>query len=171
MEKFKHCGHVINLTIYCINTDPLSLQHTYAKWKYGINIFPPNKGVKLYVFQRDKWGNGVKDLANFQVIIYRDDDTLPSPYGDIWFQAADGFGKGTQLITFTTTASGIFSLYIEDASGNQISGCPYNFSVLASKTQLYLLFFFIFSSFLGTLYSHYFYYCEKIYEMLLYVAY
>ena len=121
-------------------TGPLSFQHTYAEWKYRVNIFPPNKGVKLYVFQKDKWGNAVGALANLQVIIYRGDETIPSPYADIWFQAAEGSGKGTQLITFTTTAAGIFSLYIEDVSGNKISGCPYNFSVLGSKNLLPSLF-------------------------------
>ncbi|KAH7277064.1 hypothetical protein KP509_39G032500 [Ceratopteris richardii] len=47
-------------------------------------------------------------------------------------QAAYGNGKGVQLITFTTTASGNFSVYLEDSSGNKIGGCPYKFFVLES---------------------------------------
>ncbi|KAI5070146.1 hypothetical protein GOP47_0014489 [Adiantum capillus-veneris] len=117
---------------FFVEDGPISLQHTYAKWKYGIDIFPPYQGVKLYVYQRDAWGNALESLVDFQVLIYRENDTEPSPFSDVWSQAAYDSGKGTQLITFTTTASGFFRLYLEDSSGNNIGGCPYKFSVLAS---------------------------------------
>ncbi|MCO5604078.1 hypothetical protein L7F22_058235 [Adiantum nelumboides] len=117
---------------FYVEDGPISLQHTYAKWKYGIDIFPPYQGVKLYVYQRDAWGNALKSLVDFQVLIYRENDTEPSPFSDVWSQAAYDAEKGTQLITFTTTASGVFWLYLEDSSGNKIEGCPYKFSVLAS---------------------------------------
>lgn len=117
--------------LFMVNDGALSLQATYARWKYDANIFTPYQGVKLYVYQRDAWGNAIGSLVSLQVLIYKGNESQPSPYSDVWSQPATGYGKGTQLTTFTTTASGTFLLFVEDSLGNQIGGCPYKFTVLS----------------------------------------
>ncbi|XP_058067826.1 protein GAMETE EXPRESSED 2 isoform X2 [Magnolia sinica] len=113
--------------LFKVRPGPLSITNCVAKWSYETNALQIFSKLEIFIHQQDWFGNLVPILFPFDARVVEKAMNLSIPVSDIYFEEAS---QGIQLLSFTVSEPGNFTLTIfDDVGGESISNMPYEYTV------------------------------------------
>ncbi|XP_020523491.1 protein GAMETE EXPRESSED 2 isoform X2 [Amborella trichopoda] len=104
----------------------LEISKCFAQWNYdtnGVRIFSK---LQILIYQQDGYGNTVPGFYLFDASVVEKATNLSIPIGDMSFVEVV---PGIQLLSFTVSEPGNFSINIFDSEHGSISKMPYEYTV------------------------------------------
>lgn len=151
MSLISQVDEILNL----LATGPLDVSNCVATWNFQTNVLQIFSKAKIFIHQKDKYGNLVSGLYTFDAQVVEKDTNLSMPIADLHFEEVS---PGIQLFSFSVLEPGNFTLTIFDTEQNRsISNMPYDYTVFVGVffSNLFFLvfyqFFIIYSRILATI--------------------
>lgn len=103
------------------------MKKSMGMWKCGTNFLQIFSKLEIFVHQQDSFGNLVPGFYPFDARVVKRTTNLSVPVADLFFQVV---AEGIQLLSFTVSEPGQFTLIIFDTKANEsISPMVYDYYV------------------------------------------
>ncbi|KAK9059167.1 hypothetical protein SSX86_021786 [Deinandra increscens subsp. villosa] len=109
-----------------IHPGALDVANCLAHWSSESKSFQLFSTMETFISQRDKFGNLVPELFEFDVEVVEKGSKLSLPIGDLRYKEVS---SGIQSFSFTVIEPGDFILIISDKYNTKIMNMPYEFSI------------------------------------------
>ncbi|XP_020090197.1 protein GAMETE EXPRESSED 2 isoform X6 [Ananas comosus] len=110
-----------------VKPGPLDMKKSMGMWKCGTNFLQIFSKLEIFVHQQDSFGNLVPGFYPFDARVVKRTTNLSVPVADLFFQVV---AEGIQLLSFTVSEPGQFTLIIFDTKANEsISPMVYDYYV------------------------------------------
>ncbi|KAI3756584.1 hypothetical protein L1987_56406 [Smallanthus sonchifolius] len=116
-------GSPLPLTVH---PEALDVVNCLAHWSAETKSFQLFSTMETFISQRDKFGNLVPGLYEFDFEVAEKGSNLSLPIGDLRYREVS---PGIQSVSFTLVKPGDFILVITDKDNKKIMNMPYEFTI------------------------------------------